>query len=249
MELITIPKYVDSSRTYEFEGAITGFYSDPAPQALRNDKAFRASQSRTKNQYFYAEKSPKFDRTLGSSSMRVQTRLFIDGHYTFPIEETQEPGYLDLINVSFNSTNRSISEGGSTIGGACGGSSRRRNVPLKTTPGKQAGKITGLSTPSNTRPPSESLGSASSAQTTSSSLRGTSSRSTGASSTTPLHKDNQSHLTLYLDDSDDEENAGYISPTHPPKKRPLQDTPIIESSSKRQRRPTQKAMDMEADDG
>jgi hypothetical protein len=237
-ELITIPQYVDSSRTYEFEGAITGFYSDPAPQALRNDKAFRASQTRTKNQYFYAEKSPKFERTLGSSSMRVQSRLFIDGYYTFPIEETQEPGYLDLINVSFNSTNRPISEGGLIIGGAGGGSSCRRNVPLKTTPGKQVRKVTVLSTPSNTRPPSDSLGSASS-----SSFDGSSSRSTGASS---IYNDGQSDLTLYLDDPDGEGNAG-ISPTRPPKKRPLQDTLIIESSSKRQRRPTQKARDTEAD--
>ena len=222
-----------------------GFYSDPASQALHNDKAFHTSQSRTKNQYFYAEKSPKFDRTLGSPSMRPQSRLFVDGYYTFPIEETQEPGYLDLINVSFNSTNHTTTEGGPIIGGTGGGSSRRQNVPLKTTPGKQARKVTGLTMPSNTRPPSDTFGSASSAQATPSSFSAASSRSTMAPSTS-LDNDSQFDLALYLDGPDTERNAAYNSPTNLQKKRPLQDI-IIAESSKRQRRPTQKAREIEAD--
>lgn len=105
-ELTCTPRFVDATRTFEFEAKLTGYYGDPAPPALRNDRAFKASQTRTKTQYIYAEQSPKFDRTLGSGNLRAQSRLFIDGFYTFPDEETQQPGYLDLLAVSFNSTNK-----------------------------------------------------------------------------------------------------------------------------------------------
>jgi hypothetical protein len=152
-ELTCVPRFVDATRTFEFEAKITGYYTDPAPQALRNDRAFKASQTRTKTQYIYAEQSPKFDRTLGNKNLRTQSRLFIEAFYTFPDEETQRPGYLDLLAVSFNSTNKDPVNGASSA--ARGGSSHRRDVPLKTTPGKQANKDKGPApkTPPNPRPP------------------------------------------------------------------------------------------------
>jgi hypothetical protein len=124
-EVTCIPRFVDATRAFEFEAKITGYYGDPAPQALRNDRAFKTPQTRTKTQYIYAEKSPKFDRTLGSKNLRVQSRLFIDGFYTFPDEETQQPGYLDLLAVSFNSTNR---DGVSSASSAAKGSVSNNQV-------------------------------------------------------------------------------------------------------------------------
>ncbi|KHO10727.1 hypothetical protein MAA_11685 [Metarhizium robertsii ARSEF 23] len=137
-KLTCTPRFVDATRTFEFEAKVTGYYGDPVPQALRNDKVFKASQTRTKTQYFYAESSPKFDRTLGSTNLRAQSKLFIDGFYTFPDEETQQPGYLDLLAVSFNSTNKD--PGSSTPSAAKGGSSRRRDVPLKGSPATPTNK-------------------------------------------------------------------------------------------------------------
>ena len=63
---------------------------------------------------------------------------------------------------------------------------------------------------------------------------------------TNLDNDSQFDLVLYLDGPDTERNAAYNSPTDLQKKRPLQDI-IIAESSKRQRRPTQKAREIEAD--
>ncbi len=245
------PRFVDATRTFEFEAKITGYYSDPAPQALRNDRVFKASQTRTKTQYFYAEQSPKFDRTLGNKNLRAQSRLFIDGFYTFPDEETQQPGYLDLLAVSFNSTNKDpVNSAGSA---AKGGSSRRRDVPLKTTPGKQASKSKGPTprTPPNSRPPLYSGSSASTSHIVSDTF-------------TPRAASSISSLTIgdgsagdrivdfgvCISDPEVEDGnstMGSFAPGDLQNKRRAIEPPQ-EPSSKRSRKPTQKAMQMFVDD-
>jgi hypothetical protein len=227
-ELITQPQYIDSTSTYEFEGTITGFYSDPVSQAKRTEKAFRASQTRTTNQYFYA------DKILSGSYLRPQSKLFIDGYYTFPSEETREPGYLDLLNVSFNSTNRSVTESSPNVKSTSVGSARRRNVLLKATPRQEFMKASGSITPSKIKPLSDSFSSPPSAQATSS-------ISIIVSFTSLPGNDSQSDLTAYLEDSDIDRKIGCISPTDTMKRHHLQDTTTTsEPPSKRQRKPSQR---------
>ena len=239
-ELITQPQYIDSTSTYEFEGTITGFYSDPASQAKRTEKAFRASQTRTTNQYFYAEKNPKFDKMLSGSYLRPQSKLFIDGYYTFPSEEKREPGYLDILNVSFNSTNRSVTQSSSNVKSTSAGSARRRNVPLKAAPRQEFMKASGSITPSKIKPLSDSFNSPPSAQATSS-------ISAIASFTSLPGDDSQSDLTAYLEDSDIDGKIGCISPTDTMKRHHLEDsTTTSEPPSKRQRKPSQRVREMDA---
>ena len=93
--------------------------------------------TQTKTQWIYADKNPRVDRVLGSSSVHAGSRLFIEGDYTFPSEETMQPGYIEARNVSFNGTNRSTVGGmGGTSGvrASGGSSSRRRNAQLKQSP-------------------------------------------------------------------------------------------------------------------
>lgn len=246
------PRFVDTTRTFEFEAKITGYYTDPAPQSLRNDRAFKASQTRTKTQYIYAEQSPKFDRTLGNKNLRAQTKLFIEGFYTFPDEETQQPGYLDLLAVSFNSTNKDpVNSAGSA---AKGGSSRRRDVPLKITPGKQANKGKGPApkTPPNSRPPLYSGSSASTSHTVSDVFtpRGTSSSSSilmgdGGGG------DGIVDFEVFMNDPDAEDGnstVGFVARGDLQNKRPAAEPAPQEPSSKRNRKPTLKAKQMSIDD-
>lgn len=133
-ELYGVPTFNDSSRSYEFEADVTGYYNDPTPPSLRNDRLRKSSMTQTKTQWIYADKNPRLDRVLGVSNLHAGTRLFIEGDYTFPSEETMQPGYIEARNVSFNATNRSTVGGidrTSGVGASGGSSSRRRNVQLK----------------------------------------------------------------------------------------------------------------------
>ena len=85
---------------------------------------------------------------------------------------------------------------------------------MKITSRKQARIVTILSTPSNTRPSSNSFGLALLAQATSSSFSVAFSRSTRAFSTSLLDNESQFNLTLDLDNPDIKENISYISLTY-----------------------------------
>jgi len=250
-ELTCTPRFVDATRTFEFEAKVTGYYGDPAPQALRNDRAFKASQTRTKTQYIYAEQSPKFDRTLGNENLRAQSRLFIDGFYTFPDEETQQPGYLDLLAVSFNSTNKDPVN--KTSSPAKGGSSRRRDVPLKISPGKQANtsKAPAPMTPPNSRLPLHSGSSASTPHTVSDTFT-----PRRASSISSLAMGDGSRENIIVDfkvlNSEPEAQGGHsavnsFTPSALQSKRQATE-PSQEPSSKRSRKPSQKAKEMFTED-
>ncbi|KAF5127311.1 hypothetical protein E5D57_008241 [Metarhizium anisopliae] len=250
-ELTCTPRFVDAARTFEFEAKLTGYYGDPAPPILRNDRVFKASQTRTKTQYIYAEQSPKFDRTLGSENLRAQSRLFIDGFYTFPDEETQQPGYLDLLAVSFNSTNK---DPANSVGSpAKGGSSRRRDVPLKISPAKQTNmrRLPAPMTPPNSRLPLHSGSSASTPHTVSDTF------TPGRASTTPsLAMDDGSRGGLIVDfevlesgprAQDDHSAMSSFAPGGLQNKRQATE-PFHEPSSKRSRKPSQKAKEMLTED-
>ena len=239
------PRFVDATRTFEFEAKVTGYYGDPAPQALRNDRVFKASQTRTKTQYFYAESSPKFDRTLGSTNLRAQSKLFIDGFYTFPDEETQQPGYLDLLAVSFNSTNKD--PGSSAPSAAKGGSSRRRrDVPLKgssATPTNKS-KVPVPMTPPNSRLPLYSESSESTPHTVSDTYD-----PTGGSSISSLAIGGSNRGDRFADfellksepkTRDGHSTVVYLAPGGSQSKRQATEPPP-EPPSKRSRKPSQKA--------
>lgn len=137
VELCGIPTINNASQAYEFEADVTGYYNDPTPLSLRNDRLHKSGMTHTKTQWIYADKNPRVDRVLGSNSLHAGSRLFIEGDYTFPCEKTVQPGYIEARNASFNGTNRSTV--GSTVGtggvGTSGGSSsRRRNAQLKQSP-------------------------------------------------------------------------------------------------------------------
>jgi hypothetical protein len=59
--------------------------------------------------------------------------MFIAGDYNFAVPAEQQTSYIDLLSLSFNATNRT---GPGMLGSAAttGGSSRRRNVPVKAPP-------------------------------------------------------------------------------------------------------------------
>jgi hypothetical protein len=136
VDVKTAPKLEADGNSYAFEGAVTGFYSDPIPANLRNDRAQRSRSTHTTTQYFYATISPRLERVLGS--LRASTKIFVDGEYRFPVEESSTPGYIEVRNVNFNTTNRT-GQGEVAVdrAGAYGGSSgNRRNVVLKSSPNK-----------------------------------------------------------------------------------------------------------------
>jgi hypothetical protein len=58
--------------------------------------------------------NPRLDRVLGSSNAHASSKVFVDGDYGFPIEEISAPGYIEVRNISFNTTNRTIQEGNAT---------------------------------------------------------------------------------------------------------------------------------------
>lgn len=241
------PQFVDANRTFEFEAKVTGYYGDPAPQALRNDRVFKASQTRTKAQYFYAESSPKFDRTLGSTSLRAQSKLFIDGFYTFPDKETQQPGYIDLLAVSFHLTNKD--PGSSVPSAAKGGSSRRRDVPLKGSPAKPANnsKAPVPMTPPNSRLPLYSESSESTPHSVSDTFT-----PRGGSSVSSLAMGDSSRGNRFADfelpkrepeTQDGHSTVVYLTPGGLQGKRQATEPPP-EPLCKRSRKPSQKAKEM-----
>lgn len=250
-ELTCTPRFVDATRTFEFEAKITGYYGDPAPQTLRNDRAFKASQTRTKTQYIYAERSPKFDRTLGNANLRAQSKLFIDGFYTFPDEETQQPGYLDLLAVSFNSTNKDTVNCAPSA--TKGGSMRRRDVPLKQSPTKQANKSKAPApmTPPNSRLPLYSGSSSSTPYTVPDIFT-----PGGASSISSLTVGDSNRGNRIVDfdvlKNESETQDGHSTvvcfpPSGLQNKRQATEPPP-EPASKRSRKPSQKAKEMFIDD-
>jgi hypothetical protein len=138
VDLKTAPKLDADGKTYTFEGTVSGYYSDPVPASLRNDRHQRSQSTHITTQYFYADVSPRLERVLGSSNMKASTKVFVDGDYRFPVEADSTPGYVEVRNVTFNATNRTT-QGGAAADGtrASGGSGgNRRNVALKSSPSK-----------------------------------------------------------------------------------------------------------------
>jgi hypothetical protein len=151
--LKSTPQLQENTKTYTFEGEVSGYYNDPTPLNLRNDKFHKSKFTHNTTQYFFAETNPRLDRVLGSPNMRVSSKVFIDGDYRFPIEETSTPGYIEVRNITFNATNHTIQGGNTTNGtGASGGTGgNRRNVTLKSSPLKAKSTTTGLSQTKSSR--------------------------------------------------------------------------------------------------
>jgi hypothetical protein len=81
VDLKTAPKLDADGKTYTFEGAVSGYYSDPVPASLWNDRHQRSQSTHTTTQYFYADVSPLLERVLGSSNMKASTKVFVDGDW------------------------------------------------------------------------------------------------------------------------------------------------------------------------
>jgi hypothetical protein len=138
VELKNTPNLEADGKTYTFEGDVSGYYNDPTPPSLRNDKLYKARFTHTTTQYFYAEINPRLDRVLGSTNMHASSKVFVDGDYRFPVEQNSTPGYIEVRNVSFNATNRPT-QGGNVANGtgaSSGSGGKRRNVVLKSSPAK-----------------------------------------------------------------------------------------------------------------
>lgn len=138
VDLKSVPKLEPGGKTYTFEGAVSGYYNDPIPAALRGDRPQRSHSSHTTNQYFYADVTPRLERVLGSTNMLPSTKLFVDGDYRFPVEGDCTPGYIEARDITFNSTSRS-SQGAvaaDVTKSSGGGGGNRRNVTLKSSPSK-----------------------------------------------------------------------------------------------------------------
>jgi hypothetical protein len=143
-EILTIPaiKTSDDDEAYEFEVAMSGYYSDPIPNVAMK-KELKAKMTHTNHQTIFASaKGPLFKAVLGSAKMRIGSRLFIEGDYRLAYEKDEEPGYIELNHVSFNTTGmrneQSLPESVLESGG------RRRTVKAK-------GKSNLPVTPSNNR--------------------------------------------------------------------------------------------------
>jgi hypothetical protein len=130
------PKLEADGKSYAFEGSVTGYYNDPMPASLRNDPAQKSQSTHTTTQYFYATISPRLERVLGS--LHASTKIFVDGDYRFPDEDSSTPGYIEVRNANFNSTNRTtqgeVGVDGTRASGGSGGN--RRHVVLKSSPNK-----------------------------------------------------------------------------------------------------------------
>ena len=94
MDIKTTPKLEADGKSYEFEGSVTGYYNDPIPASLRNDRSQKSRSTHTTTQYFYATISPRLERVLGT--LRASTKIFVDGDYRFPVEENSAPGYIEV---------------------------------------------------------------------------------------------------------------------------------------------------------
>jgi hypothetical protein len=137
VDVKTSPKLDDDNKTYAFEGEVSGYYSDPIPISLKDDRQLKSRSTHTTTQYFYADVSPRLDRVLSSPNMKASTKIFVDGDYRFPEEENSTPGYIEVRNVTFNSTARTSTEKGIVEETkASGGGGNRRNVTLKSTTSK-----------------------------------------------------------------------------------------------------------------
>lgn len=222
MELKNTPTLEPGGKTYTFEGEVSGYYSDPTPVSLRNDKLHKASFTHSTNQYFYADITPRLERVLGSSSLHATTKLFVDGDYRFPVEETSTPGYIEVRGVSFNATNRtSLSCNPATASGATGGSGgKRRNVLLKASPVKP--KYTGGSSQASPE------------------------RSRAATANVTTDYEASSMSFALADFGNDPEVSSKGNPSNIQNKRGLDNTGAPETP-KRQRRPTAKAKEREED--
>ena len=208
---------------------MSGYYPDPVPEYLRRDRDARAKQTRTRTQYCYAVVGPRLQATLGSKNLRRNTKLFIDGDYTFPVQDNQQVGYLDINNVTFNSTNRLTVDSTIEAGrGPQGGSSRRRDVPIKQT--TVSPSRSGRAAPMTPQGPSSSTSVTTPGSRT---FAASTSRGTPASS-------------IIIDGSFDLTTDGFADiddSAHPrdlQKKRAYEEPPTPESS-KRLRKPSQKA--------
>jgi hypothetical protein len=129
VDIKTTPKLDADNKTYAFEGEVSGYYNDPIPMSLKDDKHLKSKSTHTTTQYFYADVSPRLDRVLRSTNMKPSTKVFLDGDYRFPEEENSTPGYIEVRNVTFNSTARTFTQGGTMEGTKASGN--RRNVTLK----------------------------------------------------------------------------------------------------------------------
>jgi hypothetical protein len=139
VELKTTPRLEENGKTYAFEGDVSGYYNDPLPLNLRNDKSHKSKFNQTTTQYFFATVNPRLERVLGSTNMHASSKVFVDGDYRFPVEQPSAPAYIEVRNITFNATNRTI-QGGNTISGTGAsngiGGGNRRNVMFKSSPAK-----------------------------------------------------------------------------------------------------------------
>jgi hypothetical protein len=97
---------------------MSGFYPDPIPEDIRQDRESKAKQT-------------WLQPVLASRNVRPGSKFFIDGDYTFPVLSTQQAGYIDINNATFNTTNRPTVSPATQAIRAQGGSSRRRDVAIK----------------------------------------------------------------------------------------------------------------------
>ena len=139
VELKTTPHLEENSKTYAFEGDVSGYYNDPLPLNLRNNKSHKSKFNQTTTQYFFATVNLCLECVLGSTNMHASSKVFVDGDYRFPVELPFAPIYIEVQNITFNATNRII-QGGNTIsstGDSNGiGSRNHRNVIFKSSPAK-----------------------------------------------------------------------------------------------------------------
>jgi hypothetical protein len=136
VEVLAPATFDDTAGNYKFEGNITGYYADPGS---KEDARVKAGNTKTTAQFFFAPKHIRFERTLtGNNRIRPQSRVFIDGEYTFPESDTRSPGYIDCINILYNATNRPGAAFQGTV--TSGGSSQRPPICSQSS----------LSTPSTT---------------------------------------------------------------------------------------------------
>jgi hypothetical protein len=272
VELKNTPNLEADAKTYTFEGDVVGYYNDPTPPSLRNDKLHKSGFTHTTTQYFYAQVNPRLERVLGSTNMHASSKVFVDGDYRFPAEQTSTPGYIEVRNVTFNATNRptqgvNVANGTGASGGSGG---KRRNVVLKSSPAKSPAKPRYTPGGSSQAGPSRSFSSEAIAST---SRRETSSRGVGFTTSGASANDRGSigDMLSVAGDEDDEASMSFalgefgdgievdvtvpkgrsildLEPTANP--RDLQnkrghDNTADPETSKRQRKPSAKAKEQE----
>jgi hypothetical protein len=235
IEVLATASFDDAAGHYKFEGNITGYYADPGS---KEDARIKAGNTQTTAQFFFAPKHIRFERTLtGNNRIRPQSRVFIDGEYTFPESDTRSPGYIDCINISYNSTNRPGAAFQGTV--TSGGCSRRRDLQLKPTP-----TTPGRGRPKLQRPPISSQSSLSTPSTTT--VVATS--PTLTRSTAPVIPETKTDFPFeeYLSHDNNGEGLSTLSPVDTllisglGSKRAASDSPTIQRP-KRQRKLTEKA--------